>query len=452
MFWNRAHLVFSQGMALKQDIVITGAGVVSPIGIGKDPFWAAMCQGQSGIRRLDLFDDPSLPAPIGGTVADFDPKQYVRPRKSLKVMSRDIQLAFAAADLACVDAGIPEHAVDPERFGVVFGASLIPGELNEIASTYQNCAVDGKFDFSRWGPTAMAELFPLWMLKYLPNMPACHIGIAQDARGPNNSITMGDVSSLSALAEAVRILERGQADALIVGGVGMRLHPVCWARHDVKDISHRADNPSAASRPFDADRDGMVNGEGAAAFLLETRSHAEARGVPILARILGYASAFEGSGATPDKPSASANIGCGNAIRRAIGAALRDAGVTPAELGFVVAHGKSTIDDDRVEAQAIRSVLGDVPVTASKGNFGYLAAASGALETAVGILSIQHGQIPPTLNYEHPDPECPINVVHGRPMPLRCPTALVLTHSPFGQAVAVVLGGANGTASTEAMI
>ena len=166
-------------------------------------------------------------------MADFDPKQYVRPRKSLKVMSRDIQLAFAAADLACVDAGLRERPVDPERLGVIFGAALIPGELDELAGTYRSCLVDGKFDFRRWGPAAMAEMFPLWMLKYLPNMPACHIGIGQDARGPNNSITMGDVSSLSALAEAVRILERGQADAMIVGGVGARLHPVVWARSDV---------------------------------------------------------------------------------------------------------------------------------------------------------------------------------------------------------------------------
>lgn len=421
-------------MPPKQDIVVTGAGVVSPIGIGKDRFWAGLLEGQSGVRRVDLFDDPDLPPPIGGVVADFDPKQYVRPRKSLKVMSRDIQLAFAAADLACVDAGLGEHPVEPERLGVLFGASLIPGELDELVGTYRNCTVDGTFDFRRWGTAAMGELFPLWMLKYLPNMPACHIGIGQDARGPNNSITMGDVSSLSALAEAVRILERGQADAMIVGGVGARLHPVIWARSDVKTLSRHADNPSAASRPFDAKRDGMVNSEGAASFFMETEAHAQARGVPIVARILGYASGFSGN----------VDRNGGSAIRRVIQAALHDAGLAPAELGFVVADGKSTIDDDRIEAEAIRSVLGDVPVTAPKGNFGYLGAGSGALETVASILAIQHGQIPPTLNYEHPDPQCAINVVHGGPMPLAHPTALVLSHSPLGQAVAVVLAGPNG--------
>jgi len=428
-------------MAPKQDIVVTGVGVVSPIGIGKNPFWAALCEGQSGIRRLELFDDPALPQPIGGAVADFDPKQYVRPRKSLKVMSRDIQLAFAAADLACIDAGLRERPIAPERLGVTFGSALIPGELDELAGAYRRCLVDGKFDFRRWGPAAMAEMFPLWMLKYLPNMPACHIGIGQDARGPSNSITMGDVSSLSALAEAVRILERGQADAMIVGGVGARLHPGVGARSDVRGLSRRSDNPGAALRPFDAQRDGLVNGEGSGAFLLETRPHAQARGAAIFARVLGCAAAFEPGCLEPAHKAAT--IGRRNdAICRALVAALHDAGLTPAQLGCVVAHGTSAVVDDRLEAQAIRSVLGDVPVTAPKGNFGYLGAGSGALETAVCILTLQHGLVPHTLNYEYPDPQCPVNVVHGRPLPLDRPAALVLSHSPLGQAVAVVLAAA----------
>jgi 3-oxoacyl-[acyl-carrier-protein] synthase II len=269
---------------------------------------------------------------------------------------------------------------------------------------------------------------------------------------------MGDVSSLSAVAEAVRILERGQADAMIVGGVGERLHPVIWGRSIAGELSSRGDNPTAASRPFDAERDGAVGSEGAAAFLLETRSHAKTRGVPILARVLGYASAFDRTGSFFDKNSASGSVKGESpifadrkigtvpgsaAVRRVLSTALQDAGLTPAELGFVVAHGKSTIDDDRIEAEAIRSVLGDVPVTAPKGHFGYLGAGCGALEMAVSVLAFQHGLIPPTLNYEHPDPQCPINVVHGRPMPMKRRTALVLSHSPLGQAVAVVLAGAD---------
>ena len=420
-------------MASSSEIVITGAGIVSPIGIGSEPFWTALCEGRSGIRRLSRFDGPSLPPVIGGEVTDFDPKQYVRPRKSLKVMSRDIQLGFAAADLACVDARLRETPVDPERMGVMLGADLISCELDELVGTYRKCTVDGRFDFSRWGSAAKAELFPLWMLKYLPNMPACHIGIAQDARGPNNTITLGDVSTLSALVEAARVLERGQADVIIAGGVNSRLHPMLWVRSHVIGQSQRSNDPAAASRPFDATRDGLVDGEGAGAFILETRRHAQSRGAKILARIRGFASVFQ--------PRSNGQPCQGMAIARAIAGALASAGLKPAELGFVVAHGMSTIDGDRFEAQAIHDALGDVPVTAPKSYFGYLGAASGALETAVGLLSLEHGQVPPTLNYEHMDPQCPINVIHGRPLPIERPTALILSYSPQGQATALVLAG-----------
>ena len=170
-------------MALDQDVVVTGVGVVSPIGIGKEAFWTALGEGRSGIRTLPYFSAPGMRVPFGGEVPDFDPKQYVRPRKSLKVMSRDIQLAFAAADMACADAGLRQGPLDPERMGVVLGADMMPCDLDELLGTYRGCLVEGRFDFRRWGQAFPAELFPLWMLKYLPNMPACHIGIAQDARG-----------------------------------------------------------------------------------------------------------------------------------------------------------------------------------------------------------------------------------------------------------------------------
>ncbi len=416
-------------MAFRQEIVITGLGAVSPTGIGKGPFWDSFIEGRSGVRRLDLYDDPSLPPPIGGAVVDFDPKQYVRPRKSLKVMSRDIQLGFAAADLACADAALPEKPAAPERLGVVFGAGIIPCDIEELAAPYRACMVDGKFDFSRWGQAAMSELFPLWMLKYLPNMPACHIGIAQNAYGPNNTITLGDVSSVSAFAEAARVLERGQADAMIAGGVGVRLHPASWMRSHDGDLSRRGDSPEAACRPFDADRDGLVNGEGAGAMLLETRERAQARGVPILGRVLGCASVF-----APGKKSLD------EAVRRAILTAVADAGLQPDDIGFVAAHGLSTVEEDRLEAQAIRAALGDVPVTGAKSYFGHLGPAAGALETVMCALALRAELIPPTLNYERPDPLCPVNVVRGKPAPLERPTALVLAHTPHGQAAAVVLG------------
>jgi 3-oxoacyl-[acyl-carrier-protein] synthase II len=422
-------------MPLQHEIVVTGIAVVSPIGIGKDPFWTSLHERRSGIRRLDdIPADPNGPTPIGGVVADFDPKQYVRPRKSLKVMNRDIQLGFTAADLAWTDGGLAEKPVDPERLGVLFGAGMMPCELDELAPAYRGSTVGGEFDFQRWGPTAMTELFPLWMLKYLPNMPACHIAIAKEAHGPNNSLTMCDVSSLAAMIEATRILDRKQADALLVGGVGSWLHPATWVRNHIYELARHDGPVEAASRPFDARRNGMVNSESAAAFLVERRDGAAARGAAAAARVLGCGEAFAPSRLCKNPP-------LGEAVCRSIELALQSAGLTPADVGFVLAHGISTVENDRMEARAIRDALGDVPVTALKSYWGHSGPAAGALELAAAVLSFQHGEIPPTLNYEYPDPECPIRVVHGGPMPLERRTALVLSHSNQGQAAAVLLGG-----------
>jgi len=418
-------------MAAAREVVITGIGVVSPIGIGTEQFWTSLLEGRSGVRSLGALGDEGLPANIGAPVRDLHAEQYVRPRKSLKLMGRDIQLAFVAADLACSDAGFGASPVDPERLGIVFGADMMPGNLDEMVPAYRSCMPNGKFDVKLWGQKALAEMFPLWMLKYLPNMPACHIGIAHDARGPNNSLTLGEVSSLAAIAEAMRVIERGQADAMIAGGTGSRIHPVVRGRQKIFWPSQRGDDPAAASRPFDADRDGMVHGEGAGAFLLEGRDHAEARGATVLARILGYASAFETRARGVPLE--------GRAMRTTIRAALEDAGLQPADVGHVNAHGLSAKLDDELEAQAIRDTLGDVPVTAPKSYFGNLAAGGGAVEMAASVLAFQRGQVPPTLNYEHPDPNCPIHMIHGQPMPLGRPIALMLNHARVGQSTAMVV-------------
>jgi 3-oxoacyl-[acyl-carrier-protein] synthase II len=415
-----------------REVVITGIGVVSPIGIGKDAFAASLTACRGGIRRIELFTNGDLPLPVGGEVRDFDPKLYVRPRKSLKVMSRDIQFAFAAADLACADARLREQPPDPERLGIVFGSDLIPCDLEEIAPAYRSSMAGGQFDFRRWGPAFMTDLFPLWMLKYLPNMPACHIGIAQDARGPNNSLTLGEVSSLSAVAEAMRVIERGQADAMIAGGGGSRVHPTLLMAHRAYDPALHGIDPAAACRPFDARRQVKVYGEGAGAFILEARHHAQARGANVLASILGYAATFE--------PSRHKEPLQGRAIRKAIAGALRNAGIEAKDVGHVNANGLGVIHADRMEAQAIHDLLGDVPVTAPKSFFGCLGAGAGAVEMAVSVLAFQQGLVAPTLNYEHPDPECPVNVIRERPRRMEKPFALLLNHTSLGQAVAMVLG------------
>jgi 3-oxoacyl-[acyl-carrier-protein] synthase II len=421
---------YAKRMSVRPEVVITGFGVVSPIGISRAAFRDALLAGKNGVRRIEHFDASGMPIDFGGEVPDFDPKQYVRPRKSLKVMSREIQFGFAAAEMALADAGLAAGAGDPDRMGVVFGADMIYCELDELAAAYRAALTNGEFDFARWGSHAMGELYPLWLLKYLPNMSACHVSIALDARGPSNSITLAEVSSLTAMQEATHIIERGAADVMIAGGTSCRLHPNVIIFRNHKLMSHRSEAPAAASRPFDADRDGMVAGEGAGAIVLESRNHADARGANVLGRVLGFGGAF----AAPNKPGASEA-----GLTRAMTVALERSGLAAAEIGHVNASGLSTIEHDRGEAAAIRAVLGDIPVTAPKSMFGNLGAATGAVELGASLVGLAEGIVPATRNLETLDPQCPIDVVAGAPRAARG-AAMILNQSPNGQAIAMVVG------------
>jgi 3-oxoacyl-[acyl-carrier-protein] synthase II len=414
-----------------RDIVITGAGVVSPIGIGCQDFWRALCAGESGIRPVDLFDASSLKVRFGGQIAEFDPKQYVRPRKSLKVMSREIQLGFAAADLAMTDAGIAEGSLEPERVGVVFGSDMIYADLEDLAQTYRRSARDGRFDFHLWSEAIQEELHPLWLLKHLPNMAASHIAIAHDARGPNNSMVLGDVSSLLAITEAASVIQRGWADVMLAGGTGCRLHPTALVARGDALLSHRADDFRSACRPFDLERDGLVNGEGAGAIVLESREHAERRGARIRGALVATAVRCE--------PRARRTGLTGESLRQAIRAVCAAAGFAPADVGHLNAHGVGTVEMDRAEARAIAAELGAVPVTAPKSSFGHLGAGGGAVELVASLMGLEQGLVPATLNYRSPDPECPVNVVHGEPLAGRPATAVKVNLCSTGQAVAVAL-------------
>lgn len=415
-------------------IVITGLGIVSPIGIGQEACWESVLAGRSGIRRISLFDPSGLPIQIAGQLPDFDPKPFLYNRKALKVMARDTQLGVAAAKLAWEDARLQAGAVDPERIGVVLGADRICNPVTDSEAAYRNCMVDGRFDFSRWGTAGLEASYPLSFLRVLPNMIACHISIAHDARGPNNTIHQGEVSSLLALEEAVRVLRRGWADVVLAGGASSQMDPYDWVRHcRLGGLSARQDNPAAACRPFDAHRDGQVKGEGAAVFVLERASHALARQARIFGRILATASATE-----PYRPG---QLPEGIALRRVIHQALQQADLVPSQLGHINAHGLSTPEDDRLEAQVLHQMAPEVPVTAPKSFFGNLGAAAGAVELAISLLGLAQGLIPPTLNYQTPDPACPVRVVHGSPWESKGPV-LALNWNRSGQAAALIVASA----------
>jgi 3-oxoacyl-[acyl-carrier-protein] synthase II len=421
-------------MPLSREVVITGLGVVSPLGVGQEAFWQALAAGTSGVDWLPEINGlpEEMPFRYAARIKDFDAKQYVQPRKTIKVMCPEIQTAYAAAALAMQDSGLAKGAVEPERLGVVLGSEMLYGELEELNECYRHCAPEGHFQLAKWGEFAFKDLFPLWMLKYLPNMAACHISIAHDARGPNNSIVEGGVSSLLAVAEAAAIIERGQADAMLAGGSGSATAFSCMPFRGWEQLATWRGEPAAASRPFDARRTGIVPGEGAGVLMLEAREQAEARGATILARIAGWASRFE----APPQPW---HPRSGRAVRQSIEAALNSADMLPGDIGHVNAHGEGSFAADRAEAQAICAALGEVPVTAFKSYFGDCAAGSGAVELIGSVLALVHGRIPRTLNYEQADPECPVNVIAGESLPVGKPTAIALNQSFTGQAAAVVI-------------
>lgn len=419
-------------LMLLADVVITGIGVVSPIGIGIEAFTQSLLEGRSGVDRITLFDPSGLPVKSAAEVKDFDPKRFVPNRKSLKVMARDSQLGVAAAILAWQNAKLDTAGVDPDRVGVILGADRICGALEDSEPTYRACLVDGHFDFDRWAPMGMPVTFPLVFLKVLPNMIASHISIALDARGPNNTIHHAEVSSLLAVIEGASLLERDLADVVLVGGASSQMNPFDWARFGVIGrLSRRADEDRGSPRPFDRNRDGEVRGEGAALLVLERLEHARARGAKIWGHLRGWA-----------RPCVTSN-GRGQtvvvALERAIQEAMASARIRPPEIGHLNAHGVGTREDDIFESQAVRRTLGDVPITAPRSFFGNTGAACGALELAASLALAPRELVPPTLHYEDPDPECPVNVVAKSPQKSASPFVLALNWTAVGQASAVVV-------------
>lgn len=417
----------------RRRVVITGLGTVNPLGTTLEAVWHSLEQGKSGIRPIQLFDASPLPTRIAGEVPDFNAKDYIekKERKNLRVMARGIQLAVAGAQLALDDAGIDKSKLDPTRFGVEFGAGLMATELAELAGAAQASATGqpGLVDLEKWGAEGISRIPPLWMLKYLPNMPACHISILHNAQGPNNTITEGDVAGLLAAGEAYRIIQRDQADFFLVGGTDSKMNPLSMVRQCLfSKLSKRNETPEKASRPFDAQRDGLVVGEGAGVIVLEEKQHAEARGARIYAEVAGFGSAFD----------ARKN---GGGLARAVQAALSEAQIGPDQLDHINVHGLSTVVADIWEAGGLGQALGDflssVPVFAAKSYFGNLGAASGPTELITSLLAFEHGTLPATLNYEHADSRCPLSV-KSENQTISRPYFLKINFTDMGQCGALV--------------
>ena len=421
-------------------------GVISPLGNTKEALWEALCGGRSGVGPQTAFPPETAPVPFAapagqfqGRIGDFGPlekEQKKAIRKGLKVMCRECQMGVAAAQLALNDARIAPGQVDPVRTGISFGTDYMLTVPEEFTEGIRQCLdEEGRFEFSRWGTEGIPKMSPLWLLKYLPNMPASHLAIYNDLRGPNNSLTLREAAANVAVGEAYQIILRGSADVMLVGATGTRLHPMKMA-HVVQqeELASGHGDPARASRPFDRDRTGMVLGEGAGTIVLEELSTAEARDATIYGEVIGSASSSVAERRLVARRD--------RALVNVLTAVLSSAGFKPEEIGHLHAHGLSTRSSDLEEARAIGDIFSGrshpLPVIAAKSYFGNLGAGSGMVELAASLMALRHGRLFRVLNYETPDPECPVAAVTDGGTPAGN-NFLTLSVTPQGQASGVLI-------------
>jgi 3-oxoacyl-[acyl-carrier-protein] synthase II len=419
-------------LATNSRLVLTGFGVLSPIGLTPGAFWDAILAGTCGIRTISLLDASELPTRMAGEVAGFSAKSMLaetKYRKELKSMARTVELGVIGTQLAMQSAALAKGSIPPHRIGIEFASLMGATDLNDMAGAAKKSSPDGTtVDMAVWGKDGLNEIQPVWMLKYLPNMPACHSTILYDMQGPSNTQIPGDSSGLVALAEAARIIRRGAADLMVVGSSEGRLNPITLSRYNLfVQLSRRNDDPMHAVRPFDLSRDGTVSGEGAAVFTLEELNHARRRGAKILGELVGWASGVDRGNKGPG-------------LARVIRTALSVAGIGTSDIDHVNAHGTGTTSGDAFEARGIAEVFGrSVPVFAPLSRFGNLGAASGLMELAGSVFALGHGLLPGTLNHVTPDPDCPIAVHTGAPRPVTKPYAVKVSYTALGQCSAAVI-------------
>ena len=384
-------------------VVITGVGVVSPIGIGKEAYWNALSNGHNGFSRITRFDASTYPAQIHADVKNFDVTQYGVEKKGARRMDLFTQFAMAAAKMAIDDAGIAPGSVNPERAGVIVGSGI--GGLPTIESQHKVLLEKG---INRVTPF----LIPMLITNIAPGEIAIMLGWV----GPNYSCSSACATANQSIGAALRHLRYGDADVMVAGGTEGAITPLgvagfCQAQALTSDFN---DNPGGSSRPFDAKRSGFVMGEGAGLVVLETEEHAKKRGARIYAELAGY-------GATDDAYHITAPSPEGKAATRAVQLALEDGKVNTDEVDYINAHGTSTPLNDKTETKVIKMVFGErarkIPISSTKSMTGHLLGAAGGVELIATLLSMQNNLIHPTINYENPDPECDLDYVPNKARP-----------------------------------
>jgi 3-oxoacyl-[acyl-carrier-protein] synthase II len=404
-------------------VVITGLGAITPIGLTVKDSWRNLIEGVSGVGPITLFDASDLPTRIGAEVKCFDPRDYMDSKEARR-SHRSAHFAVAATRQAVADAGLAVDPTNAESVGVVIntggGGVGIMEEGTELLRS--------------GGPR---KIGPFFLPMMMPNAVACQVSIAIGAKGPLLTSTLACASGSYALVEAMHMLQRGEAEVMIAGGVeGGMARLLFIAFSNIGALSRRNDEPTHASRPFDRDRDGFVYGEGAGVMILETESHARIRGARIYAEVVGGALTSDAHHITAPSPD-------GDGARRAMRQALCAARTKPEAVDVIFAHGTGTPLNDATEARAIKAVFGDhdrrMPVTATKSMLGHLLGASGAMSALAATLAIRDGIIPPTINLEHPDPECDLDYVPNVARRIPVQAAMVNAFGFGGQNVAVLL-------------
>lgn len=396
-------------------VVITGLGVVSPIGFGKDDYWDALTEGRSGVGPISLFDTEGHTARIAAEVRNFDVEPWM-DKKEARRADRVIHFAVPAADMAIKDANLDLDRVNRELFGVYVGS----GE-GGITTTHEN------YDIMRdKGPSRVSPFFVPMMLS---NMPAAYIAMKFGAKGPNMAVVTACSSATHCMGEAMHAIRRGDADIILAGGAEAAITPIAIAGFaNMKALTTRNDEPEKASRPFDRERDGFVMGEGAGILVFEGLEHAQARGAHIYAEVTGYGNTCDAYHITAPDPEGDGSV-------RAMNIALKAAGWKPEQVDLYNAHGTSTPLNDKTESGAIRKVFGDyadkLPVHSTKSMVGHCLGAAGAVETIAALLAIERGVIHPTVNYDFPDPECNVNVIGGKAVEAKVDRVLV-NNAGFG--------------------
>jgi 3-oxoacyl-[acyl-carrier-protein] synthase II len=414
---------------MRRRVVITGIGCVTPLGHSPQQLWENMLAAKSGVAKTTLFDASNFPTKISAEVKDWSIASEGEDPAVWATRSRHTQFAAGAAIQAMRDSGVLDSVEDPTRLGVYLGAGEGQQDFYRFARMMTAATVDGEFSLRKFVESAQQELDPVAELEQEPNMPAGYLAGLFNAQGPNANCLTACAASSQAIGEATEIIRRGEADVMLSGGAHSMIHPFGLTGFNLLTaLSERNDEPQRASRPFDRDRDGFVLGEGAAMVVLEEYDCAKARGAAIYGEIAGYGTTADAYRITDQHPDGRGATAC-------IRMAMADAKLNPEAIGYINAHGTSTAVNDKVETHAIRSALGQqaykIPVSSTKSMTGHLVAAAGATELIAALLALRSGVLPPTINYETPDPLCDLDYVPNVAREQKC-TAVLSNSFGFG--------------------